>query len=74
MGFDSAQKIGSEFEPNVKIDANPLNKKVVDEAPEMVVEEPKSPEKSKGPWGNYTGLFNGVKKWLSEEENDFQGN
>jgi cell division ATPase FtsA len=76
MGFDSAQKHGSEFEPNVKIDANPSAKKVANEATEAVVEmeTPQSQDKPKGPWDKYKGLFNGLQNWLSEDDDDFKSN
>ena len=71
MGFDSSQKIGSEFQPNIKIDLN-TNNKVKSEVQEPLVETVTNANNGfKKPWQNYGNLFDGVKKWLSEEDDDF---
>jgi len=72
MGFDSSEKVGTEFEPNVKINKTEApQSKVEMKQPDEVIIEPDP--KPKAP-GIFKGLWPGIVSWLGDETDDFKGN
>jgi cell division protein FtsA len=76
MGFDSSEKMGTEFEPNVKINKTEIpQNKVVDQEP--VVTEPiqeKSKKIGKNIFRSYENLWGDLTNWFSEGQDDFKEN
>ena len=72
MGFDSSEKVGTEFEPNVKINKTEApQSKVEMKQPDEVIIEPD--QKTKAP-GIFKGLWPGIVSWLGDDTDDFKGN
>ena len=76
MGFDSSQKAGTEFEPNVKINKTEAPQtKVISEEPviaEPIAEKPK--KTGKNIFRSYENLWGDLTNWFSEGQDDFKEN
>jgi len=76
MGFDSSEKVGTEFEPNVKINKTETNQTKAN-LEDVVIQEPEVPKTEKSGktiFTPYKNLWGGITRWLSEGEDDFKEN